>query len=127
MKILKTLVLGGLLVLVCCLIYDRITHPPEEWQTRERCKACDALEDQKLQVLEVSVEIEKDGKMTFQEQKTKKSYALIPCDTNCENTLVKWFEKIERLEDETPVLYSIEGKLNAEKQEFSMLESVLIN
>lgn len=50
MKILKTLVLGALLVLVCCLIYDRITHPPEDWQTRERCKACDALEDQKLQV-----------------------------------------------------------------------------
>lgn len=42
MKILKTLVLGALLVLVCCLIYDRITHPPEDWQTRERCKACDA-------------------------------------------------------------------------------------
>lgn len=45
MKILKTLVLGALLALVCCLIYDRITHPPEDWQTPERCKACDALED----------------------------------------------------------------------------------
>lgn len=127
MKILKTLVLGGLLALVCCLIYDRITHPPEDWQTRERCKPCDALEDQKLQVLKGTVEILKDGKMTFQEQETKKSYALIPCDLNCENNLTKWFEKMERLEDETPVLYSIEGKLNAEKQEFSMLESVLIN
>jgi hypothetical protein len=127
MKIFKTLIAGGLLALLCGLIYDRIVHPPEEWQTRERCKACDALEDEKLQVLKGTVEIGKDGKMVFQEQKTKKSYALIPCDINCDNTLVNWFEKMEQLEDETPVLYSIEGKLNAEKQEFSMLESVLIN
>lgn len=127
MKILKILIAGGLVALLCCLVYDRIMHPPEEWQTAERCQACDALENEKLQVLQGTVDLRKDGKMTFQEDKTKKSYALIPCDMNCEQTLVKWFEKMEQLESEKPALYSIEGKTDAKKQEFLMLESVLLN
>ena len=61
-----------------------------QWQAHENCAEYELSENGEMQRLTGSIEIRANNEMFFNEQKTGKTYKLIPCDINCVNNLNKW-------------------------------------
>jgi hypothetical protein len=93
---------------------------PEEWQTREKCAECEALENQKQERLIGTVKVLPSGKTVFTHQLTGIKYNLIPCDLNCTEKEVSSFEKIGVVDyaNQQLIYFDIEGKIIPEKDEF---------
>lgn len=129
MKFFKTGLLLSFVMTVAYLAYCWITYQPEEWQTKQRCKECTNVENGKLHNLKGTIEINENGIMTFTENKSKKMYTLLPCDRNCDNRLSRWFQDIGviDIENNVPLYFRIEGRIDSMKQEFRLLNATLIN
>ena len=117
-----------ILASVSLAIYVWLLQASKEWETNKVCAECTAVEDGEMQRLIGRIEVQPNNKMLFSDMETGKVYNLIPCDVNCNNYLSQWFKKIGFVDSyNEPIYFDIEGKLDAPKKEFLLLNVLLID
>lgn len=104
-----------------------LNHSSEEWEVQKQCDECTSLENENLNHLKGTIVINEDQSLVFTDYKSKNQYNLCFCDANCDNRLIKWLRGIgmNDSENNTPLLFLIEGKLNEDKNKIDLLNITL--
>ncbi|MDR6968183.1 hypothetical protein J2X31_002198 [Flavobacterium arsenatis] len=128
MKIkIKFVVIAFAIVSLSFLLYTWLSR--EEWQENNRCADCALMDNDTLQRLVGTVEIEKNGKWLFTDRLTNLNYHLVPCDANCGRDEVTQFDKINPIDPTTKkqLYFDIEGKYIKEKDQFQYRSTIFMN
>ncbi|WP_337085169.1 hypothetical protein [Elizabethkingia anophelis] len=122
LKIALTLIATIVLVLIALALLNC-----EKRTTSKKCEECEQLHENEMARYIGKIAPQPNGSMLFIEQKTGKTYQLIPCDSNCDNHLKKWFNKMGFVDvaTKTPLLFDIEGQINS-RNELLMKSAVLV-
>jgi len=125
-KLLTIISISALFIFLSFIIYKWFIREKKYTPGTERCIDCALIDNDTLQRMVGTVEIDKNGKWLFTDRLTNLTYNLTPCDFNCGREEVNYFDKINLKDPATQkqLYFDIEGKYSRKKNEL-MYKSVI--